>query len=81
VYFHNQHGDEIDAPNILAHGEMFLIADMPELPGQDMISLFIEDDGHWHLMHSFSAFWLSDLATVVRIAVAARDAKYNTGSV
>jgi hypothetical protein len=66
MHFYDDEHNLIDVGRILAGGELFLIAELPECIEGNVVGLFTEDDDNYFLVTEFSSYWLSDLEDVVR---------------
>lgn len=46
-------------------GEMFGLKRVSRDGHEDLLELYIEDDGSWYFKMSFSVFWMADLLSVL----------------
>lgn len=46
---------------VLSKEDLFIIALLPNYSGDNIVGVFMEDDGVYHLQTTFAAYWLPDL--------------------
>lgn len=70
IAFYNEHCEiiEIEKDDIVYIGKIFAIVRMPHYRGENVVGLFIEDDGIYFMKFTFSDYWLGDLKDVAEEA-------------
>lgn len=61
LHFYDEKKNPMDTPGAFVKGSCFVIASLPQIPGQDVVGLFIIDDDNCFLQATFSSYWLPEL--------------------